>query len=413
MKRKSFQSILTILLSAGALGGIPCTAPLTYAAIEDRGTTWWSVEELLEFNQEVEAEKQAECGDDERCKMEFGFNMIEKGPKYSALNNLLEGQIWITSINPTTETIKVLFFDDDMMLRRMGIEEKMNLESLFIGWSENPHLQLYNYDESHLLNESEGHHVIYYETSDTNGYNWIPAWEEVELSAAGSQLINNKSGRINYSAFADIFNAQGSFDYSNCLNASDYEEGMECQMMISDDQWVSYFPPREQMIEQEITDDTPQENDPTDEQLGVITLIVNEEVNEQSEPNSPEITEEPPAELGQDTLDENLSPGIVPSTDNVEELSTNTSLVSSKSLHQIANASNPKTPETGKSMKQTANSTEQPWWPIVLAITSSISLIWWLLPTRSARIRRKYEKSKKNHEKLLTKSVKCDKMGTV
>ena len=403
MKRKPFQSILTILLSAGALGGIPCTAPLTYAAIEDKGTTWWSVEELLEFNQEVEAEKQAECGDDEWCKTEFGFSMIEKGPKYSALNNLLEGQIWITSINPTTETIKVLFFDDDMMLRRMGIEEKMNLESLFIGWSENPHLQLYNYDESHLIDDTEGHHIIYYETSETNGYNWIPAWEEVELSAAGSQLINNKSGRFNYSAFADIFNAQGSFDYSNCLNAPDYEEGMECQMMISGDQWVSYFPPREQIIEQEITDDTSQENNLADEQLGVITLIVDEGADEQSEPGTSETVEE----SSEEQLEQNATVKV--STNQVDQ----NTIFENKQPEVTANTIDLKTPETGKSMKQAANSTEQSWWLIVLAITSSISLIWWLLPTKNARIRRKYEKSKKNREKLLTKSVKCDKMGTV
>ena len=409
MKRKPFQSILTVLLGVGALGGTPCTAPLTYAAeipiienrasvIEDRGTTWWSVEELLKFNQEVEAEKDVECGDNLNCRMEFGFTMIERGPKYSALANLLEGQIWITSINPTTETIKVLFFDDDMMLRHMGIEEKINLESLFMAWSENPDLQLYNYDESHLSNPAEGHHVIYYETSETSGPNWLPAWEEVELSATGSQLINNKMGRINYSAFADIFNAQGYFDYSSCFEASDYQEGVECQMMVSGDQWVAYFPPREQIEPEEPVVEPEEPEEPLDEPEPIVEPTTeptvepddNERLEPQIifEPDDPVINEEPEL-LPEEPLKQNDTSDLSPEH--------NINLIITTTDNTL------KAPETGKNtIKDSEEKTiEMPWWLIVLNVLGFAFIVWWFLPSRNTKpvvnSRKKSAKIKKTY----------------
>lgn len=451
MKRKPFQSILTVLLGVGALGGAPCTAPLTYAAevptienrasvIEDRGTTWWSVEELLTFNQEVEAEKDAECGNNLDCRMEFSFNMMEKGPKYNALANLLEGQIWVTSVNPTTETVKILFFDDDMMLKRMGIEEKINLESLFMGWSENPGLQLYNYDESHLLNTAEGHHVIYYETAETSGQGWLPAWEEVELSAAGSQLINNKLGRINYSAFADIFNAQGYFDYSSCFDAPDYQEGVECQMMVSGDQWVAYFPPREQIEPEESATEPEEPEEPSAD-----PEILTDEPEEPSvEPKSTSEPVEDPTEEsgtiieptiepteGSDDDNERLEPQIIfesdePVINEEPELLPEEPLEQSSALdllpeHNInlivtATANTIKAPETGKNTTKNSEekTIEMPWWLIVLNVLGLTFIVWWFLPSRNTKIRRKFEKKvRKNQENLLTNQSKCDKMGTV
>ena len=299
MKSKPFQSILTVLLSAGALGGIPCTAPLTYAdggqepassmtVIEDKGTTWWSVQELLKFYPEVEAEKDAECGDNQDCRMEFGWSMIERGPKYSALNNLLEGQFWVTSVNPSAETVKVLFFDNDMMLRHMGIEEKLEIEHLYLGWFDEWKGQIYNYDHDGFTNGSiSGSHPLY--DSTVEDIDAIVPWEEVELSVAGGNLIENTTGKLDYALYAkyNMFNAQGHFDYSSCLRAPDYQDGMECQMMVSGDQWVSYFPPRESIIEQTTTINEPDNGETGDNEQETPSS------ESETQPFNPEI---PPAE---------------------------------------------------------------------------------------------------------------------
>lgn len=400
MKRRPFQSILTVLLSAGALGGIPCTAPLTYAATEDKGTTWWSVQELIEFNQEVEAEKQAECGDNQDCLMEWNFTMYEKGPKYAALENLLQSQIWITSVNPAAETIKVLFFDDDMMLRHMGVEEKLELEHLYIGWFDEWNGQIYNYDHDSFTNGSTlGSHTLYDSTmADISA---IVPWKEVELSVAGGNLIDNHTGKLDYAVFAkyNMFNAQGHFDYSGCLNAPDYEAGMECQMMVSGDQWISYFPPREQIIEPlTVEDSTPEPEEPLVKPEGPtidpgdITVEPDHIVTEPEDVIVElESTIDPMAESNNEWYQPQI---IVKLTDSI--------------------VSSIKAPETGKSTNSSEQSLEMPWWLILLNIAGFLFIVWWFLPSRNVKTRRKFEKKvRENQEKLLTNSSKCDKMSTV
>ena len=426
MKRKPFQSVLTILLSAGALGGIPCTAPLTYAdsgqettspmtVIEDKGTTWWSVQELLKFYPEVEAEKDVECGDNQDCRMEFGWSMIERGPKYSALSNLLEGQFWVTSINPSVETVKVLFFDNDMMLRHMGIEEKLEIEHLYLGWFDEWKGQIYNYDHDGFTNGSvSGSHPLY--DSTVEDINAIVPWEEVELSVAGGNLIENATGKLDYAIYAkyNMFNAQGHFDYSSCLRAPDYQDGMECQMMVSGDQWVSYFPPRESIIEQTTTNE-PSNNETGSDGSG--TQPSDPEV----QPSNPEIPpvepETPPSEQETTPAESIVSPSeseplpteSEPSITESENLPLDTAPMSIQVIITEAESTLPKAPETGKSMKTSNHSIAMPWWFIVLNIFGALFIIWWFAPIR----RKNHPKSQKSSKKVLTKKTDCDKMVSV
>lgn len=436
MKRKPFQSILTVLLSAGALGGVPCTAPLTYAdtypttpmtVLEENGTTWWSVEELLAFNQEVEAEKETECGDNQDCRMEFGWSMIERGPKYSALNNLLEGQFWVTSINPNTETIKVLFFDDDMMLRHMGIEEKLEIEHLYFGWFDEWRGQIYNYDHDGFTNGFvSGSHPLY--DSTVEDIDAIVPWEEVELSVAGGNLIENATGKLDYAIYAkyNMFNAQGYFDYSSCLNAPDYETGMECQMMISGDQWISYFPPREQANEPEIINNELEypvaepETHPTEPENPIVEPTDPLAESEKPQPSTdpietttvepddsfmePEVQPEGEINLAIDEPIQSLPSNINESTSSEEITPLLTQIIITGD-----NLVAPKTPETGKSMKASTYSAETPWWFIALNVLGALFIIWWFMPIR----KKNHSKPQKSSKKVLTKKADCDKMVSV
>ena len=440
MKRKPFQSILTVLLSAGALGGIPCTAPLTYAdsgqettipmtVIEDKGTTWWSVQELLKFYPEVEAEKDVECGDNQDCRMEFGWSMIERGPKYSALNNLLEGQFWVTSINPSTETVKVLFFDEDMMLRHMGIEEKLEIEHLYLGWFDEWKGQIYNYDHDGFTNGSvSGSHPLY--DSTVEDINAIVPWEEVELSVAGGNLIENTTGKLDYAIYAkyNMFNAQGHFDYSSCLRALDYQDGMECQMMVSGDQWVSYFPPRESIIEQTTTNEPSNngtgndglETPPSEPETQPSTPDA-QPSDPEVQPSNPETTPVEPetSPSGQETTP--TEPTVSPSESEPlpteselsitepENLPLDTAPMSIQVIITEAESTLPKAPETGKSMRNTNHNVEIPGWFVALNILGALFIIWWFLPNR----KKNHQKSQKSSKKVLTKKSDCDKMVSV
>ena len=268
------------------------------AAMKDKGTTWWSVEEMIAFYQEVEVEKEAECGSNQDCRMEFDFNLFEKGEKYQALHNFTEGQVWLTSINPGEEIIKVFYFDDEMMLRHMGIEEKISLEHLYFGWVEDWHGQIFSYDHDYFNNgDLPGNHPMYDGSAEKDGEGWLPAWEEVELSVAGSNLVDNTHGRIDYAVYAErnMFNAQGSFDYSNCLRSPDYEVGMECKMYVSADQWVAFFPPREDIVEESEVEPEQDEQGKSEEDSGaeLIEEPEEEQVDSSEEPEQEESEQEP------------------------------------------------------------------------------------------------------------------------
>lgn len=254
LKRRIMKKIPKTLLTLTPMLLLGTTSP-TYAAFRENNTVWWSVEEMIDFYHEVEQEKEAVCGDNQECKMEYDFSLFEKGEKYQALHIFAETQIWLTSINPGEETIKVFYFDEDTMLKYMGIRENISLEQLYFGWVEDWQGQIFNYDHDYFNDgDLPGNHPMYDGNINKNGRNWLPAMEEVELSVAGSNLVNNNHGRIDYAAYAEEnkFNAQGSFDYSNCLKAFDYEIGVECKMYVSADQWVAFFPPREDNIEEKI-----------------------------------------------------------------------------------------------------------------------------------------------------------------
>lgn len=407
--RKVFIPVLLTLISSAAL----CPVSTTSAAIYDRDTTWWSVEELLDFYPEVEAEKEVECGTNPDCRMEFDFSMIERGDKYSALNNLLESQFWITSINPETETIKVLFFDDDMMLRHMGIEEKLELENLYIGWTEPwlGHGYYHGFDRP-FDNTMPGVHLIY--NSEIEDVGSIIPWQENEFPMIDPDISGNTTGVLYVTIYAknNMFNAQGSVNYANCLNSPDYRAGMECKMYVSGDQWVSYFPPRESIaIEEMPTMDTIEPNDikPT------IPEPDGTESEHTLEPNNTEnesVVE--PTDVGKEVIDTES-----------ENLNTQDDQTVLESVH---------TPDTGVAPSEGTNAIEFPWWMAVIIAINAIVLVWLFLPIRiktprgSAKNKagnRQHSKSfipiisqkgrffVKSVKKPLTKNSNCDKMVSV
>ena len=346
------KKIPIFVLSILFLGLLFGPSQPSHAAIFENDTTWWTVEELLEFYPEVEAEKDAECGDNQDCQMEFNFSMIERGPKYSALSNLLEGQFWITSINPTTGTIKVLFFDDDMMLKRMGIEEKLTIENLYIGWTETwlGHGYYHNFvtpfDDTML-----GVHQLF--NSETEDTGLVVPWQENEFPMLEPDISGNTSGVLYYTIYAEdeMFNAQGTFNYSSCLNTPEYQEGTECKMYVSGDQWVSYFPPRDATVE----------NNPS-EGFGEIDA---------DEPTTIEIT------------------GISGNTNikQQEETKGTIDLQELQSLQKSGIKTVPKAPHTGEydAISNSYKAINFPWWLTILIVLGGATLLWFFWPKKSKK----------------------------
>lgn len=372
MAKKFPLLILTLTIST-----LAATVPnQAFAAVQYDGTTWWSVAEMLDFYNQVEQEKADLCSDDAECMQEFDMTMVEKGNKYSALNNLIEGQFWITSINPKEETIKVLFFDEDRMLAHMGIKEEIRLKSFYLAWFDDWRGQIYNfYRPQFISGEIEGLHTVYDSIAEGLDTAHFPAWQEVEISVPGSGLLLNTSGKLDLAVFGTRgFNSMGYTDYSDCLNASDYEEGMECKMMVSGDKWISFFPPRAEIVEPDpIT--TPDTSDTTDDPSKPGTITNTTTGTPEPAPNEP--TDDAPEESGKGSVDTAASESKVAST-----AYTNSNIP-------------PRAPDTGAYPAEVCSrEINMPWWIIALILAGNALLIWWFTPNRH-HLRQNPQKSPK------------------
>ena len=114
---KKLPKILISTLIISAFAPILNSAKTHALYIDDDGAPWWTVAELLEYKESVDAELEATCGSDTDCVRDFyqskRFNPEDE--KTMALIRLIEHQFAVTSINPEQEKIKILFFDTDMM----------------------------------------------------------------------------------------------------------------------------------------------------------------------------------------------------------------------------------------------------------------------------------------------------------
>ena len=386
MAKKLPLLILTLTISTLA-ATVPKPAS---AAVWYDNTTWWSVEEMLDFYQQVEQDKAELGGSDNACIEDFNMTMIEKGQKYSALDNLIQGQFWITSINPKAETIKVLFFDQDRMLAHMGIDRKIALQSFYLAWFDNWEGQIYNfYRPQFISGEIEDLHTVYDSIAEELDTAHFPARREIEIAVPGSDLPSNTFGRLDAAVFgSEGFNSMGYTDYSDCLNAPDYEEGMECKMMVSGDKWISFFPPRAEIVEPDpiITSDTPDTPD---------VLVAPDTTDEPSDSAIiiDVTTEDPEPATNDPANDTSGAPG---------KGSASTTSESKAAPIIYTNAYiPPKAPDTGAYPAEACSrEINMPWWIIALILAGNALLIWWFMPNRRHFGQNSSKSSKKSQKSI-------------
>ena len=154
-------------------------------------------------------------------------------------------------------------------------------------------------------------------------------------------------------------------------------------MYVSGDQWVSYFPPRESVIEQ----NEPQELN--DEPI--------EPLEEQGEPQGTESESE---------FTNSLEEQNVQIAEQTTEINVSEPAFLSQNQDKVAL----KTPETGQNTIEHEYNTEMPWWIALLNIFGILLIVWWFIPSKSLRIKKRIQKTSK---KVLTKNADCDKMVSV
>lgn len=348
------KKLLIALLSFLTVG-ITNTAILeqnSSALYQENGITWWTVEELMDFSAQIDAETKALCGNDMGCRQEYYFNNLEgDNPKYRALDRFYQTQFRITSINPEQETIEVLFLDQNPMLRTMGIDEHYPLDYIFMAWfyEHNPNITNYYYaypDEEQFPDDL---HIIYSNGEYPGGT--FPSNQKFELPINQTGLRDNPLDRIYLATFGEQYNSMGSIDYASCLGDPVYTPGTTCELMISADNGEQFFPVKAPLLQSS--------NDVSD-------------------------TEEEPKEYI----------GEANNRERYGSVAEQTATVSKDS--KVTAAPSIKAPETGMATKQMESTSF--WWLGLVIAPSFLALIWLFLPisTKTPKIKKKSVDKNKN-----------------
>ena len=253
MRKKFALSILT--LTTVISGAVVFDASSVSAKEIKNGISYWSVPEMLEFKTVVEKEQVAACGDDYRCRQDWFYEHLEGSSQYRALETFQMDKMIPTSINPSTDTIKLFYQNEDTMLAYMlGRPQTSSIEDFYLLWVEewlgNPFKNgswlVYGERYPYFLGEKEtvesASHLLIDENKATKGEKWFTPNVEREYQISGGNIKNNTRGMFYYSLKEDNGGrTNGIKDYRSCFDA-DYQEGMECRFMYGEDGSSRYFP---------------------------------------------------------------------------------------------------------------------------------------------------------------------------
>ena len=363
MKKRLLLSL--ILAFASVFANFENTQAMT---IDEKGDRWWTIEELLQATKEMDEITKELCGDKPECLMDEAFKLMDSDGKYRAadiLNNMI---LMITDINPTDNTIKILFNGEDEMMKRMGRSEKYDLDELIIVWRGKEDAPNSFVDPIRLGEEAVGWHEIFtYLGGETN----IKEGEEIELKGLpSSNLIDNKKGILEYSVLAGPLGAGGIIDYTSCLNSPDYKEGMGCKMMISENPDIAFVP-------YEITKDDPlEEVEKANEDKTSETQLLSEQPNNEKKDN------ESVANITPHNTNESSSEKMIAHIENDDAKNIIEPKKDSADKQNNANG-NIGAPNSGNNCENEQFSF--PWWFLILLVILDILLVWWWMPSKNQK----------------------------
>ena len=342
MKSKLFLiSFFTIISSVGL------TLPTFAVAPESDNKKFWTIPELIELREEDVMERGSLCEEDLECEINRHFELLERGGEYSILNSFNNMILLITSINPSNSTIRVLFHDENPMMRRMGEMEPAILDEIFIAWFSSQPIMFNNYYAKHSHYSMEMS-FLFSGSASTNGYGWFTPNQEVELQIDHAEALLKSPHYIFFTMEGENTSVSGMHDYSNCIESPFFEEGMECRMVFDDTgnfDFLPFWP----------GSDSPAYNPYSIEEGYGGTIDDNTESNS-------------------DIITDNPETAATPSEENDAQAT------------QLADA----TPETALNYPDTGSFTESPnpskrdknsvWCPILIIFLSDLFIFWWFWP---------------------------------
>ena len=274
MKSKSFRTISTIILGASVLVGSVSMMPSTYAkdisasavdpnllpvGTEINGKRYWTVAEMQTASDLISAKREEFCQGDKMCEEELPWQQMDEfGGIYRALDPYENIHFMLTSVNPSANTVKFLYHDEDKMMSRMlGETVRHDIASIYAVWVDeslgsitttSSNWLAYGQRAPYHLGTAEeveaATHLVFDESEIELGRGWFTPNAEREYHVEGSNLTDNTAAQIHFSMNATDGggHSHGTLDYSSCINSPDYIDGIECKKLFAEDGSSTYIP---------------------------------------------------------------------------------------------------------------------------------------------------------------------------
>ena len=274
MKSQTFLKISTLIIGVSALAGNIGIAPSANAmdistsavdpnllpiGTEINGKRYWSVAEMQTASDLINAKREEFCQGDRMCREELPWQQMDEfGGIYRALDPYENIHFMLTSVNPSANTVKFLYHDEDKMLSRMlGETVRHDIASIYAVWVDeslgsitttSSNWLAYGQRAPYHLGTVEeveaATHLVFDESETELGAGWFTPNTEREYHVEDSNLTDNTNGQIHFSLNATEGggHSHGTLDYSSCIKSPEYITGMECKTMFSEDGSRVYLP---------------------------------------------------------------------------------------------------------------------------------------------------------------------------
>lgn len=371
--------------------------------------TLWTVPELAEYEKIAQAEADAACQDQigwrrSECLWRYREDRQQEGGIARAYNSFYYHNFFITAINPSTESIRIFFRDQDPSEREMyGIENPHPVTEAFIVWydptyQENPEAPFMDYLRAGKT--IPGMHVVYDSAALGQEPGFFEANRELELVAKNHDLSQNNSSYLEYFINNHPMSSYERADYiSECINSPDYSPGKECRLFLDQDGQKHYLPDEALKIEQPSESNSVIE--PTSEDPA---LSSNSSNSSNLQSNSATTSSAILASLHNPSSDSaatasgssviayrwlptsiasSLSHAITSPKETSKNTSKDTNEISSSRDHQKQEGTS-EVPLSGQ-LDQGGNkgcASEFPWWLILLVLAADIVIMWLFWPRR-------------------------------
>ncbi len=183
-------------------------------------------------------------------------NLSFQGGVWGAWRNFHDGRFFISAINPVKNYVKIYYRDENIHSRfRLNGVAFQNLSEAYVTWFDegyekgidDPYEIVNNrYYSPYVLNikndiSKAGVHVVFSGNDDEKS-GWFPNNTE-EVVAPSESLLGNSSQKLYIVYYIQNTRWPMEVDYSECMNSSEYEAGMECRLEISENMDQEFYYP--------------------------------------------------------------------------------------------------------------------------------------------------------------------------